>query len=123
MDAAFVEMQEVPFHFTLGGHLWKAQSADPKSRIVRAVPARSATAPAWHSFGGLDIPFETAQEVGRLLTVNELPGYLDAEAAAVADPRDPRRLVPEYDTGDHLHLSPAGYRAMADAIDLSLFAR
>lgn len=41
--------------------------------------------------------------------------------AAVADPRDPTRLLPAYDTGDNLHLSPAGYRAMADAIDLSLF--
>jgi len=30
-------------------------------------------------------------------------------------------LLPAYDTGDHLHLNPTGYRAMADAIDLNLF--
>lgn len=42
---------------------------------------------------------------------------------AVADPENPTRLLPAYDTGDHLHLSPAGYQAMADAIDLSLFER
>jgi lysophospholipase L1-like esterase len=43
--------------------------------------------------------------------------------AAVADPAAPTRLLTSYDSGDGLHLSPDGYRAMADAIDLSLFAR
>ncbi|MDW7980304.1 MAG: SGNH/GDSL hydrolase family protein [Verrucomicrobiales bacterium] len=42
--------------------------------------------------------------------------------AVVRDPANPERLLPAYDTGDHLHLSPAGYKAMADAIDLKLFA-
>ncbi len=42
--------------------------------------------------------------------------------AAVANPENPRQLLPAYDTGDFLHLSPAGYRAMAAAIDLALFA-
>jgi lysophospholipase L1-like esterase len=38
--------------------------------------------------------------------------------------RDPENLVAmraAYDSGDHLHPNDAGYRAMADAIDLSLF--
>jgi len=42
-------------------------------------------------------------------------------ATVVADPTDPLRLSPAYDSGDNLHLNPAGYQAMADAIDLSLF--
>ncbi len=41
--------------------------------------------------------------------------------AVVRDPADPARLLPAYDTGDHLHLNQAGYRAMADAMDLELF--
>jgi lysophospholipase L1-like esterase len=40
-------------------------------------------------------------------------------AAAVADPADPHRMRPAYDCGDHLHPSSAGYRAMAEAIDLA----
>jgi len=36
--------------------------------------------------------------------------------AAVRDPADQRRLLPAYDTGDHLHLNPAGYRALAGAV-------
>jgi len=34
---------------------------------------------------------------------------------------NPLKLQSNYDSGDHLHLTPAGYKAMADAIDLTLF--
>ncbi|MEU4210467.1 SGNH/GDSL hydrolase family protein [Streptomyces sp. NPDC026206] len=37
---------------------------------------------------------------------------------ALRDPANPQRLLPAYDCGDHLHPSDAGYRAMADALDL-----
>ena len=40
---------------------------------------------------------------------------------ALRDPDHPTRMLPTYDCGDHLHPSDAGYRAMGDAIDLSLF--
>ena len=38
------------------------------------------------------------------------------------DPDHPTRILPAYDSGDHGHPNDAGYRAMADAIDLSLFS-
>ncbi len=40
---------------------------------------------------------------------------------ALRDPDHPTRMLPVYDCGDHLHPSDVGYRAMGDAIDLSLF--
>jgi len=43
--------------------------------------------------------------------------------AAVRDPADPRRLAPAFDVGDHLHLNPAGYQALAGAVPLRLFRR
>ncbi|KQX57858.1 MULTISPECIES: SGNH/GDSL hydrolase family protein [unclassified Streptomyces] len=43
--------------------------------------------------------------------------YVDFDRA-LADPADPDRMLPAYDSGDHLHPSDAGYRAMAEAIDL-----
>ncbi len=39
----------------------------------------------------------------------------------LADPSHPARIAPAFDSGDHLHPNDAGYRAMADAIDPSLF--
>ena len=43
--------------------------------------------------------------------------------SVVRDPAHPDRLLPAFDCGDHLHPSPAGYKAMGDAIPLALFAR
>ena len=40
----------------------------------------------------------------------------------MGDPSRPDHLSPAYDSGDHLHPNDAGYRAMAEAIDLRLFA-
>ena len=42
-------------------------------------------------------------------------------AAVTRDPAQPDRFLPADQSGDHLHPSPAGYRAMGDAIDLNLF--
>jgi lysophospholipase L1-like esterase len=42
---------------------------------------------------------------------------------ATRDPASPARLLPAYDSGDHLHPNDAGYEAMARAVDLSLFRR
>jgi lysophospholipase L1-like esterase len=41
--------------------------------------------------------------------------------AAVRDPADPRRIAPAYDVGDALHLTPAGYGALATAVPIGLF--
>jgi lysophospholipase L1-like esterase len=54
------------------------------------------------------------------------PGHFDAVIdfdAVVRDPQHPDRLLPAFDCGDHLHPSPAGYRAMGSIIPLSLFAQ
>ncbi|HEX3729299.1 MAG TPA: SGNH/GDSL hydrolase family protein, partial [Opitutaceae bacterium] len=48
-------------------------------------------------------------------------GVIDWDAA-MRDPRDHSRLNPAYDCGDGLHPSPAGYRWMAEAVPLGLFA-
>jgi lysophospholipase L1-like esterase len=40
---------------------------------------------------------------------------------AIFDPEHPTRVRQEYDSGDHIHPSAAGYKAMADLIPLSLF--
>ena len=54
------------------------------------------------------------------------PGHFDAVLdfdAVVRDPQQPGRMLPAFDCGDHLHPNPAGYRAIANSVPLSLFAR
>ena len=41
--------------------------------------------------------------------------------AATRDPEHPKQLRAAYDSGDHLHPNDAGYTAMAESIDLSIF--
>jgi lysophospholipase L1-like esterase len=52
-------------------------------------------------------------------------GHFDAVVdfdKVMRDPQHPDRLLPAYDSGDHLHPGPAGYKAMGEAIPLTLFA-
>lgn len=42
---------------------------------------------------------------------------IDFDAAA-RDPHRPTRLLPAYDSGDHLHLNDAGYRQLGSMVDL-----
>lgn len=43
--------------------------------------------------------------------------------SVVRDPKHHDHLLPAYDSGDHLHPSPAAYKAMGKAVPLSWFAR
>ena len=54
------------------------------------------------------------------------PGHFDAVIdfdRAMADPKHPDHLNPEYDSGDHLHPSATGYRRMGEFVSLSLFGK
>ncbi len=81
-------------------------------------------------FGATLTPFEGArywtpageakrEAVNRwILTSGAFDGVIDF-ASALAEPGDPERLNPIYDSGDHLHPNARGYRAMAAAINLN----
>jgi lysophospholipase L1-like esterase len=47
-------------------------------------------------------------------------GVVDFDKAT-RDPSDPKKMLAAYDSCDHLHPSDAGYKAMGEAIELSLF--
>jgi len=83
-------------------------------------------------FGGTLTPFQgaayysAAGEAKRaavnswIRTSGEFDAVIDFDRAT-RDLTNPLRFLPAYDSGDHLHPNDAGYEAMADAIDLSLF--
>jgi lysophospholipase L1-like esterase len=82
--------------------------------------------------GGTLTPFEGANaftEAGEAIRVSmnafirtskDLDGFVDFEAAT-RDAGNPRVFRLGFNNGDHLHPNDAGYRAMADAVNLSLF--
>lgn len=81
--------------------------------------------------GGTLTPFEGAnshdvegeairQAVNKWIrTTDAYDGIFDFDAV-VRDPAHPSRLLEAYDSGDHIHPNPAGYRAMADCIPTSV---
>jgi lysophospholipase L1-like esterase len=61
------------------------------------------------------------QAVNRWIrTSNAYDAVIDFDMV-LRDPAHLTRLLPDYDSGDHVHPNDVGYRVMADAIDLSLF--
>ncbi|MFC4008890.1 SGNH/GDSL hydrolase family protein [Nonomuraea purpurea] len=79
-------------------------------------------------FGGND-PYDEGHREAARQAVNDwirTGGGFDAVIdfdRAVRDPAEPGRLLPRFDIGDHLHLSPAGYKALAEAVPARLFDR
>jgi lysophospholipase L1-like esterase len=69
----------------------------------------------------------TPEKEAKRLAVNEwirksgaFDGLVDFDRV-VADPAHPSAIAPAFDSGDHLHPNDAGYKAMAEAVDLKLF--
>jgi lysophospholipase L1-like esterase len=63
------------------------------------------------------------QQVNQWIRTQSLAdGVIDFDAA-VRDPGNPSQLDPAYDGGDHVHLDLAGYRALANAVNLDSLAR
>lgn len=83
-------------------------------------------------YGGTLMPFEgaiTYSETGEakrqalnawLRTRSPYDAIIDFDAA-IRDPDHPTRILPAYDPGDAIHCNDEGYRAMAEAVDLTLF--
>ncbi|WP_172461915.1 SGNH/GDSL hydrolase family protein [Dyella jiangningensis] len=79
-------------------------------------------------FRGASWPYHSAANEAKRKAVNEWirhGGAFDAVIdfdKAVRDPSQTDRMLPAYDSGDHLHPNGAGYKAMAEAIDVGLFS-
>ncbi|WP_369372597.1 SGNH/GDSL hydrolase family protein [Promicromonospora sp. Populi] len=92
--------------------------------------ARDSRAAGLTVIGGTITPFKgwrsysPEQEATRqavndwIRTSSEIDEVVDFDET-IRDPEDPQRMLPAYDTGDHLHPGEAGLAAMAGAVDLS----
>lgn len=74
-------------------------------------------------FGGAT---DTVEEMRQALNVfirtgGAFDGVVDFDKV-IRDPNDPRQFIKAYNNTDRLHPNDAGYKAMADAIDLAMFS-
>jgi lysophospholipase L1-like esterase len=66
---------------------------------------------------------QTREAVNKwILTSGAFDATVDFDKV-VQDPANPQQILPAFNISDHLHPNDAGYKAMADAINLSVFAR
>jgi lysophospholipase L1-like esterase len=107
------------------------RETDPR-RIADALRARtrSAHAQGLRVVGATLMPYEgfatwtpgsneVRERVNALIRAGGVfDSVIDFDAAA-RDPYHPARLLPAYDSGDHLHLNDAGYRQLGSMVDLT----
>jgi lysophospholipase L1-like esterase len=98
----------------------RAHDKDVRIYVGTVLPFRDA------SYLQYDWTFTEEGEVTRkqinawIRSTDEIDGVIDYEKA-LADPKDPERVLAIYDSGDHVHPNDAGYKAMAEAVDAALF--
>lgn len=80
LDSGFARSRELPFVFVLGGQEWNAIKIDDELQQVSVKKNETGIAPKWKGVSYFDIPFELAQEVGRLLMSDGTLSFLDKEA-------------------------------------------
>ena len=80
-------------------------------------------------FSGVSAPYYSESNNSIREAVNQwirtsgaYDGVIDFDAV-LRDGVDPKRLQTQYDSGDHLHPNDAGYKLMADSVDLEMLQK
>lgn len=118
-DVAFDELRGTPSHERLIASLQEtiAQAHRQQVKLLCSTLPPFEGHPSWDA---------DAERVRRMYNarVRQADSGCDAvidHDRVLRDPSQPTKLLPMYDSGDHLHPNAAGHRAIADAIDLNVF--
>jgi lysophospholipase L1-like esterase len=120
------------------GYAWDAKDKISTQQLIDGMKTLIARAHAKHvkiygttltPFGGSGWPYHSAAGEKTREALNAwirssgaFDGVVDFDKA-IRDPSAPEKMLPAYDSGDHLHPNSAGYTAMANSIDLNLFSK
>ena len=118
------------------GYAWEAKDKISAQQLIDGMKTLIARAHARHvkiygatmtPYGGSGWPYHSVAGEKTREEVNEwirhggaFDGVVDFDQV-IRDPSAPEKMLPAYDSGDHLHPNSAGYRAMAQAVDLTWF--
>jgi lysophospholipase L1-like esterase len=116
------------------GYAWEAKDKITAQQLIEGMKTLIARAHAKHvkiygatltPYGGNGWPYhsvageKTRQAVNAWIrTGGAFDGVADFDKA-IRDPAAPENMLAAYDSGDHLHPNSAGYKAMANAVDLN----
>jgi len=119
------------------GFAWEAKDKVSAQQLIDGMKTLIARAHAKHvkiygatltPYGGNGWPYHSVAGEKAREALNDwirhsgaFDGVVDFEQA-IRDPAAPEKMLPAYDSGDHLHPNSAGYNAMAQAVDLKLFS-
>ncbi|MCF6406765.1 DEAD/DEAH box helicase [Chitinophaga filiformis] len=94
LDSEFARTQQLPFIFVLGGQEWNTLKIEHEQQQIMVEKNETGIAPKWNTYNNPDIPFELAQEVGRLLMGEEKLEFLDFWAhTMIRSQRDEHRYL------------------------------
>ncbi|MGX4640280.1 SGNH/GDSL hydrolase family protein [Massilia sp. SYSU DXS3249] len=98
---------------------WRQLIARAHARDISVI---GATLPPFEGFVYYTAARESVRRAANnwLRASTEFDGLVDVETA-LRDPANPTRILPAYDSGDHLHPNDAGYQAIANAVPLAPF--
>ncbi|OXR42118.1 hypothetical protein B7C42_05717 [Nocardia cerradoensis] len=96
----------------------RLHAAGVKVHLATLLPASNALADGILTLPNADA---TRQRINAWIRGQHLSDTVIDLDAALRDPAAPNTLAPGFSGPDNLHPNPAGYRAMADAIDLASF--
>jgi lysophospholipase L1-like esterase len=118
------------------GYAWNAKDKISPQQLIDGMKTLITRAHARHvkiygatltPYGGNGWPYHSVAGEKTREEVNDwirhsgaFDGVVDFDKA-IRDPAAPKKMLPAYDSGDHLHPSSAGYKAMARAVDLRWF--
>ncbi|RJQ87832.1 SGNH/GDSL hydrolase family protein [Amycolatopsis panacis] len=92
--------------------------ARAKAHGIRVLGATLVPFKGWAAYN--ETLENTRETLNRFIrTGGAYDGVIDFDAA-IRNPADPHAMLPAYDAGDHLHPNDAGYRRMADSVNLGL---
>jgi len=90
---------------------------------ARGIPVFGATIPPFEGLSYFTAARESVRQSanGWIRASGEFDAMIDFDQV-LRDPARQTRLLPAYDSGDHLHPNDSGYQAMAEAVPLALFS-
>lgn len=119
------------------GYAWNAKDKISTQQLIDGMKNLIARAHAKHvkiygatltPYGGNGWPYHSVAGEKTREALNDwirhsgaFDGVVDFDKV-IRDPSAPKKMLPAYDSGDHLHPNSAGYKAMAQAIDLNWFS-